>query len=73
MANVAALSGPTGAWRRVFRGAGPGRLADDGDKTHEECSDIFQSPETARGAGPGRLADDGDDTPEGYLCLASAL
>jgi hypothetical protein len=50
MANVAALSGLTVAWRRVFRGGGPGRLADAGDEAPEEVSAIFQSSEITGGA-----------------------
>jgi hypothetical protein len=54
MANVAALSGLTDGWRRVFRAPDPGRLADVRGTSAEMASAIFQFSETT-GDTPGAV------------------
>ena len=49
MANVAALSGPTVAWRRVFRGAGSRGSCGRRRRNPRRVFCNFQSPETLRG------------------------
>ena len=51
MANVAALSGLTVAWRRVFRAAGQDCPADAGGRGFEQCILLrIQPSETIRGS-----------------------